>query len=78
MKDQQDSERVFSRRIELPLELKTATDSLILTLNPPTNVFMYFEYNKNKEISLSFFNFLGWPNKSAKHIATYCPLPSLI
>ena len=57
------------------------TNSLILTLNPPTYVFMYalyFEYNKNKEISLSFFNFLGWPNKSAKHIATYCPLPSLI
>ena len=53
--DQQDSERVFSVRIELPLELKTATDSLILTLNPPTNVFIYawyFEYNKNKEINL--------------------------
>ena len=57
--DQLDSsERVFSARIELALELKTATDSLILTLYPPTNVFMYawyFEYNKNKEISLSIF-----------------------
>ena len=40
MKDQQDSERVFSARIELPQEVKTATDSLIFTTNLPTNVFM--------------------------------------
>ena len=39
---QQDSERVLSARIRLPLELKTATPCLILTPNPPTNnVFMY-------------------------------------
>ena len=39
--DQQDSECVFSARIELPLELKTVTNSLILDSNPPTNVFLY-------------------------------------